>query len=199
MSTVKVEPDADETGYVYTLNDPRTGDPKYVGATISPTQRLYQHKGGKTSPQISEWVDELQANGGEPELQIVQEVPRKQMPRVEREVYRELSQNHDLFNNELPQYEIMFGESSEVLLSTDEDILDVFVDGKHRGEPWGLTTKSHLTEVLEYHPNTIYHRTQKLIEWGIIRVENDTSRLFRLVHDPRETSPNQSTTIQDYL
>ena len=60
-----------ETGYVYTLNDPRTGEPKYVGATKNPSSRLNSHKSGATNQDVTDWIDELETEGHEPEMMIV--------------------------------------------------------------------------------------------------------------------------------
>jgi len=47
-----------ETGYVYTLVDPRDNDPVYVGATKNPEQRLLGHQNGHTNEDVEEWIDE---------------------------------------------------------------------------------------------------------------------------------------------
>jgi len=49
-----------ETGFVYTLSDPRTDNVRYVGATINPEERLKSHISAPHSDRLSDWVDDLE-------------------------------------------------------------------------------------------------------------------------------------------
>ena len=96
-----------QTGYVYTLNDPRTGEPKYVGATQDPKTRLYGHEHGATSDKVKQWIDELEDEGQRPEMLVVEVTNLKELSKAEQQVISRLSQEWELLNSEnAPPYTI---------------------------------------------------------------------------------------------
>lgn len=87
-----------ETGYVYTLNDPRTLKPKYVGATKHPQRRLRDHKNGRTSDDVVEWIEELNDEGVTPDMFIIDVVPITELPDREAEKIESMIDKWDLLN-----------------------------------------------------------------------------------------------------
>lgn len=59
--------------YIYTLEDPRNGDIKYVGESKNPTIRMRQHLGGRDAT-TGKWVQALVAAGTLPVMKIVEEI-----------------------------------------------------------------------------------------------------------------------------
>jgi len=88
-----------KTGYVYTLADPRTGEPRYVGATKRPKARLNDHIQRAHNEGVSEWVDELESAGVEPEMQIVDVAAVNELSVKERRAIERLSERFELFND----------------------------------------------------------------------------------------------------
>src|SRR5438105_124665 len=62
--------------YIYTLNDPRTDEVRYVGKTCNPEQRRKQHlpPAYNTSEEKRLWLLELRALGFQPLMVIVEQV-----------------------------------------------------------------------------------------------------------------------------
>lgn len=63
--------------YIYSLDEPKTGEPRYVGKTVNPGKRLYGHiryseKNNKTYKDC--WIRKLCREGSAPVLTIVDEV-----------------------------------------------------------------------------------------------------------------------------
>lgn len=87
-----------ETGYVYTLNDPRTLKPKYVGATKHPQRRLRDHENGRTSDDVVEWIEELNDEGLTPDMFIIDVVPITELPDREAEKIESMIDKWDLLN-----------------------------------------------------------------------------------------------------
>jgi hypothetical protein len=87
-----------ETGYVYTLCDPRTDEPHYVGATQNPKQRLSQHISGNSNENVQEWISELEDVGLEPEMSLIRVAPVDELSEVEREAISNLAEEWELFN-----------------------------------------------------------------------------------------------------
>lgn len=65
-----------DTVWVYTLDDPRSGAPRYVGRSVSPKDRLQQHKHMAhrlvDPPPVGAWIEDLREEGLEPVLQVRQ-------------------------------------------------------------------------------------------------------------------------------
>lgn len=89
-----------ETGYVYTLNDPRTGEPKYVGATKNPRTRLYGHEHGATNDDVTEWINELEQASLSPEMTLVEVTSLDDLSDAEQQVIARLSEEWELLNGE---------------------------------------------------------------------------------------------------
>lgn len=95
-----------ETGYVYTLVDPRTDEPKYVGATKNPQKRYSVLVRNPHNDQLSAWIDELDDIGLEPYMNVVRVKPIDELSKTEAQVVEDLSQRNELLNVQLnPNYE----------------------------------------------------------------------------------------------
>lgn len=90
------------TGYIYTLTDPRTDEVRYVGRTVQPHQRLYFHLNDPHTDRVETWINELQENGLEPEMYLI-DVAKEgvELRRKERKAVPRLAAEHDLFNKQL--------------------------------------------------------------------------------------------------
>lgn len=87
-----------KSGYVYTLDDPRTDDPKYVGATKDPESRLQTHKAGATNESVQEWINELEREGHDIQMSIVEVADIEKIPEKEQKVIERLSEREELLN-----------------------------------------------------------------------------------------------------
>ena len=64
--------------YIYSLNDPETGQPRYIGKSNDPQYRLTYHIGRKEKKSKKEsWIHSLKSKGLKPILEIIDEVPDK--------------------------------------------------------------------------------------------------------------------------
>ncbi len=66
-----------ETYSIYALCEPDTGEARYIGLTVSPKDRYYQHMGKcptKGSTACNQWIRGLVAQGKKPRMLILQEV-----------------------------------------------------------------------------------------------------------------------------
>lgn len=65
-----------ETTFIYGLNDPETGECRYVGKANDPKRRRWDHVSttGKKY-HCTNWINSLKARGLRPVLEILQEVP----------------------------------------------------------------------------------------------------------------------------
>lgn len=94
-----------ETGYVYTLNDPRTGSPKYVGATTNPRQRFYTLVNAPHNDKLESWIEELESDGLSPSMSLVRVADVEELPEHEREVLTDIMDSFEVFNKDLdPSY-----------------------------------------------------------------------------------------------
>jgi len=93
-----------ETGYIYTLTDPRTEEPRYVGATKEPKQRYSNHLSSPTNDDVKEWLDELEDCGLEPNMNLVRVEPMENLSEKEREIISRLAKQWDLLNKSLGGY-----------------------------------------------------------------------------------------------
>jgi hypothetical protein len=95
-----IRPSEDGIGIVYTLNEPDSGDPRYVGATSQhPEQRLKQHMmlvGG--NERLHDWKKSLKESGEKPEMEAVRFVELEQLNEAEKEVREQLQKEHELLN-----------------------------------------------------------------------------------------------------
>ena len=102
-----------ENGYIYTLNDPRTGEPKYVGATSrTPKKRLRQHTTTPTNQDTREWFEELDKDGLKPVMTVVRFTDVDELNEEEKQVYERLSTEYELLNKQKVDYKPRGGPSS---------------------------------------------------------------------------------------
>jgi len=87
-----------ETGYVYTLSDPRTGRPKYVGATKNPKNRFNQHTNNPHNEELEEWIKELQDKGEMPTMSLVRVSDVDRLSELEQEVLATISEEFEVLN-----------------------------------------------------------------------------------------------------
>lgn len=66
-----------KTAYIYALIDPRDNQVRYVGRTVNPDSRLYQHLKKSTGLAKQLWLAELKAIGLTPKFEILEIVPIK--------------------------------------------------------------------------------------------------------------------------
>lgn len=95
-----------DTGYVYTLSDPRTGDVKYVGSTVDPQQRLMGHLYDSPNEDLEAWKRELSEDGAEPRMTIISVVTDEPLRRREAELIDRLSSEWDLLNKKRPSVSV---------------------------------------------------------------------------------------------
>lgn len=89
---------SEETGYLYTLSDPRTGEIRYVGATVNPEARLYTHTQAPHSHALSEWNADLAADGEEPQMDLRSKHSVDVLFDEEERLIKELASEYDLLN-----------------------------------------------------------------------------------------------------
>lgn len=73
--------------YIYTLEDPRSGEIRYVGWTVNPGRRRREHVGrarrGEDDTRKGRWVRKLDAGGVRPELVVIEAVPLEERESAE--------------------------------------------------------------------------------------------------------------------
>lgn len=89
-----------ETGYVYALTDPRTGNVRYIGATKAPETRLAVHLNQPTNEKMGGWIEGLRKEGFKPSLEILESCPIEELPDKELKIIEEKSDDCDLLNGE---------------------------------------------------------------------------------------------------
>jgi len=87
-------------GYVYTLIDPRTDEPKYVGATQQPRQRFNNHLCTPTNSDMEEWFKELESDDKEPYMNIIKICNINDLSDKERKLIDQLSERYELLNSD---------------------------------------------------------------------------------------------------
>lgn len=60
--------------YIYTLEDPTTGEVRYVGKAINPQHRYKSHLKDKSETYKTRWIRSLQRRGLSPSLGILEEI-----------------------------------------------------------------------------------------------------------------------------
>ncbi len=74
----EADPTPAHSGYIYYLADPRVGEPRYVGWTVNPKQRLRNHlKDAKLGNRChrNAWIRKLLREGVKPTMSILEEDP----------------------------------------------------------------------------------------------------------------------------
>jgi group I intron endonuclease len=86
--------------FIYALNDPETGECRYIGKADKPEERYQRHlsqaKSGKTNFYKDNWIRRLQLNGLNPVLEILRSCPVEGWEVWERayiQTYREFGAN----------------------------------------------------------------------------------------------------------
>jgi len=87
-----------ETGYVYTLTDPRTDTPKYVGATMDPQRRLSGHISSPNTSEMAQWLDELNDAGHTPTMTLIETATKENLADAEKEAIKRMGEEFTLFN-----------------------------------------------------------------------------------------------------
>ncbi|WP_147437752.1 hypothetical protein [Halorubrum sp. Atlit-8R] len=87
-----------ETAHVYILIDPRTDNPRYVGATTDPDNRRQAHVSHPHSDPLNEWINDLQSDGEEPRMVVLSEHPLSEISDKEEYMIEQISTQHDLLN-----------------------------------------------------------------------------------------------------
>lgn len=64
-----------KTGFVYSLNHPHTGEPRYIGWSVNPYNRWYAHISDSEKSYKVSWMRALKKEGLLPIMQIIDEVP----------------------------------------------------------------------------------------------------------------------------
>lgn len=74
-----------ETTFIYGLNDPETGECRYVGKSNNPHERLSDHftECRDKTHRRANWLNSLAAKGLKPTLQIIDEVPFEHWKQLE--------------------------------------------------------------------------------------------------------------------
>ena len=108
------------TGYIYTLVDPRTDSVRYVGASVEPDQRLQAHISNPHSDPLSEWIRDLKEDDLKPEINIVSEHDVEKLSDREEEVIQEYSEDTELLNGQSHSgYAGFFNSVSEQMSKQD--------------------------------------------------------------------------------
>lgn len=95
-----------EFNYVYVLRDPRTKKVHYVGTTVNPQSRLWQHMSMQYPGNVAKnaWIRDLIDHGLKPELLVVEECQHIEAFAAEKRWIEDLIQlGHPLVNlNNIP-------------------------------------------------------------------------------------------------
>lgn len=62
--------------YIYALTCPDTGDVKYVGQSVNPSARYYQHVTSKSAEPCHIWIHRLKQDGKRPGFRIIERCER---------------------------------------------------------------------------------------------------------------------------
>lgn len=99
-----------ETGFIYTLIDPRNGEVRYVGATIEPKRRLQSHKSEPPNEDMKMWIDELLDKNNPPLMKLVGFGDVEELAEMEEEIIENMSEEYDLLNRDKGSYSRHRGE-----------------------------------------------------------------------------------------
>jgi hypothetical protein len=88
-------------GCVYALIDPRTNDPRYVGATKDPHQRLRRHLLNPPNEKMEQWIEELESEGLSPAMTLLRWADVQELRDEEQDILNRLFEEYELLNIEL--------------------------------------------------------------------------------------------------
>jgi hypothetical protein len=130
-----------ETGYIYTLSDPRNDEVRYVGATRQPEQRLESHINQPHSDDLKSWVSSLESVHETPDMNIINVAPVDQLSDKEEAALDELSDRFDLLNRQGHSgYYTSSGrrtaDSSDTSIRVSSNLADELHDRKNRGDSY---------------------------------------------------------------
>jgi hypothetical protein len=126
-----------DMGVVYTLNDPRTDEPRYVGATKNPQFRYKRHVSDPHKEEIERWVSELDEQGMKPDMKVIDRVKVERLEKAERAAIRSYRSvpTHNLLNADSEQPYVTDRGSKDGLFegdTTEEVTVTVQMDANGR-------------------------------------------------------------------
>jgi len=89
----------ERTVHIYTLEDPRTGEPRYIGATMNPKSRFANIKSSPHSKALRRWIGELEEEGREPRMTIQKETNQEKADKIENRLIDEYRKEYALLND----------------------------------------------------------------------------------------------------
>lgn len=159
-----------DTGYVYTLSDPRTDEVRYVGATKNPKERFRSHISHSHNKSVNEWVANLEDNGLKPEMRVIDAADTSDLSDKENKALRRLSDRFELLNEHNNS-----GYNHGNIEDIDNQIAAVLADGRN--------VPSNIAEELNVSRQYVQQRLQ-VLEAGD-HVINIGRGVYELVDDPR--------------
>ena len=93
-------PSDTDTGFVYTLADPRTDEVRYVGATENPNRRFWSHIQNPHSEALAEWLDDLDTDDATPEMHVIDVADASELSEAEQSALNRLSDRFELLNQQ---------------------------------------------------------------------------------------------------
>jgi len=122
-----------ETVFIYGLKDPRDGQIKYIGKTNKPEQRLRGHLADKGYSAKTMWLDHLRAEGLDPELVVLDDVPVATWRRAEQHwINKGLAMGWPLTNREGQTEEVGHRSLGSIKPYLSEELWLAF----HELSPW---------------------------------------------------------------
>lgn len=74
--------------YLYTLQNPQTREPRYIGQTVEPQQRLARHLSYKAQTHKSRWIESLGKQDLTPRMEVFARVPEEDANEYEKAAIR---------------------------------------------------------------------------------------------------------------
>jgi len=88
-----------EAGVVYCVKDPKTGEPKYVGATKQePESRLHQLIASAPNSEMRDWMDDMDEYEQRPEIEVLERAAVDGLSDIETAYIQEFADKYCLFN-----------------------------------------------------------------------------------------------------